>query len=204
MGIDVGKSARRTSGPIADLLVSRAQTTKATDPRDKVYALRGLSSDVLQSKGTDALHPDYEKALIDVYIDVVRYILQNLQPGHNQKLSILSVGYTTPADIGIWLPSWVPRWHSDRFTWCFSGTAETKAYCASKDRNVEVGFNEFRYSIFLKGVNIDRIKVVDHGLHGLSGPANRARLWKAVKNFWLSTVLPLEIPPDMRPPSPYR
>ncbi|KAL7953993.1 hypothetical protein V8C34DRAFT_317658 [Trichoderma compactum] len=44
----------------------------ATDPRDLVYALRGISSD-LADKRDDLLFPDYEKPLEKLVYDVVQY-----------------------------------------------------------------------------------------------------------------------------------
>lgn len=80
----LAKSYGEPPGPIADLLSGQANLVKATDPRDKVYALRALSNDILQPEKAAALYPDYEKPVIDVYIDTVRYLLENPQLGHNQ------------------------------------------------------------------------------------------------------------------------
>ncbi len=164
-----------------DLLKGHSQLTKATDPRDKVYALLGLSNDILGPEKPTALYPDYEKAFIDVYIDTIRYLLQNPRPGHNQKLGFLSVGYMPNAlerSTHQWLPYWVPQWNADRFTWHFSGIAEAKVFRASKDRDVCFGFNDMRYSLFLKGLHIDNIRTVDQSLWGLAGPAQPSSPWK--------------------------
>ncbi|KAL6799378.1 heterokaryon incompatibility domain-containing protein [Trichoderma sp. SZMC 28013] len=47
--------------------------SEATDPRDLVYALRGISSD-LSGKKDDRLFPDYEKPLEKLVYDVIQYI----------------------------------------------------------------------------------------------------------------------------------
>jgi len=194
-GFTLEKSVGESPGPFIDLLTSHAQLNKATDPRDKVYALFGLSDDILGSEKPAALYPNYEKALVDVYIDTIRYFLQNPRSGHNQKLGFLSVRYSPDISnerTNQQLPSWVPWWDSDRFNWHFSAIPEAKAFRASKSKEVCFGFNEMRYSLFLKGLHVDNVKSVDHSLRGFSGHANRTKLWTAVKSLWVSTIIPLE------------
>lgn len=52
-------------------LLHVARNTLATDPRDKVYALLGL----LREEVVHDLVPDYEKSLVDVYIDLTMNII---------------------------------------------------------------------------------------------------------------------------------
>ncbi|KAF2645476.1 HET-domain-containing protein [Massarina eburnea CBS 473.64] len=84
---------------------------QATDPRDKVFALLGLSG---ESRAPDhwpkALMPDYDRSMRDVYRDVTLYCIQK-----TRSLSILSqVGTSGVNDDsnsdGHVYPSWVPRW----------------------------------------------------------------------------------------------
>lgn len=79
-----------------------------TDPRDKVYAVIGLATNIPRSSD---LPVDYNKSWQEVYTDVARYSIMTSPYGH--KLDIL--GYrseTSEADES--LPSWVPDWRSRR------------------------------------------------------------------------------------------
>jgi len=85
--------------------------TKATDPRDKLFAPRYLAADL----GTDDLVPDYTKSTKEVYIDVVKFVLQHREYG------LRFLGYVTRPVIesrrmkrdetnGELFPTWVPDW----------------------------------------------------------------------------------------------
>lgn len=103
-----GKALGEPPGPLVDCVHKHAQPFKATDLRDKVYAVLSLSSGVLGPEKPAALYPDYEKVVIDVYIDIVRNILQNPHSRRNGKLGFLSLRYTpntSAPSTNVWLPS---------------------------------------------------------------------------------------------------
>ncbi|KAK4082393.1 uncharacterized protein Triagg1_2205 [Trichoderma aggressivum f. europaeum] len=56
-------------------LLLKFGSSEATDPRDLVYALRGISSD-LAGKCDDPLFPDYEKPLEKLIYDVIQHIYE--------------------------------------------------------------------------------------------------------------------------------
>jgi hypothetical protein len=64
-------------------LVSKFCKAKASDPRDMIYALLGISSDAYD---TDALRPDYSKSLEDVIKTTVTFFLdRNTENGHKEE-----------------------------------------------------------------------------------------------------------------------
>jgi len=85
-------------------LLCRFSTQRATDPRDKIYALLGLAREMHDSNGLGVLlSPDYTKPLTWVYADFVRCLVQR-----TQSLAVLR------ACDGLWktegLPSWACDW----------------------------------------------------------------------------------------------
>jgi hypothetical protein len=82
-------------------LLQKTQRSKATDPRDRVYGLLGMVSD-LQKGG---ISPRYDLPVRQTYIETVRWHLENYQ-----SLSILGQCFSDePAD-KLHMPSWVPNW----------------------------------------------------------------------------------------------
>jgi WD repeat-containing protein 55 len=117
------------SGLLAHLAESRAR--QATDARDKVYAMLGMTS--------SAIHPDYSKSQVEIYKEAAQTILQHhvdevdrfadyKQPNHalftgwvNKRTALQHdlyrlfhcVDHEQPK---IGSPSWVPDWSTPRQT----------------------------------------------------------------------------------------
>jgi hypothetical protein len=72
----------------------------ATDPRDKVFALLGIS----RTYGKFQLETDYSKTIEDIYTTTARQLIQRDDIGL-RILSCSQPSYSTRA-----LPSWVPDW----------------------------------------------------------------------------------------------
>jgi len=151
-----------------DTLV-RAADLDATDPRDKVFALVGLS-EVFQARAVDSrIVPDYTKSVARVFADFTRWwIIQN------KSLRILSgvhisVGRTwqrlsldTPVDDS--RPSW-SFWHDGRSTWSKAtlGLWQTCRYRASSDLAPDISLIESEADplrLRLRGCCIDRIHAI--------------------------------------------
>ncbi|KAG8162970.1 hypothetical protein KVR01_007448 [Diaporthe batatas] len=104
---------RRARGSMG--LAKYLQCTKdyeATDTRDKLYALIGISCDI----SPDDIVPDYEKSTRTVFLDLVRFLVTR-----RRNLDIISSGrLSRPALMSSELqlegpksdiPSWLPDWH---------------------------------------------------------------------------------------------
>lgn len=112
----------RTPRRLLDLLYE-IKSTEASDPRDKVYACLGHASD---AGNMSQIPIDYKRPVTDVYIDVVRFALENWQVS---PLEFLSFVYTQSSEsissrlqikLDPEMPSWVPDWrqrtHGNRVT----------------------------------------------------------------------------------------
>jgi hypothetical protein len=75
---------------------------RATNPRDKVYALLGVAN------RNSRAHPDYRLDVETVYVDATRYVINE-----SQDLAILAVVENTRGEASLEntysLPSWVPN-----------------------------------------------------------------------------------------------
>ncbi|KAF2494412.1 HET-domain-containing protein [Lophium mytilinum] len=85
-----------TQSPMASLSL-RTCHSKCSEPRDRVYALMGITTDQVKLK------PDYTLPISDVYKDV---LLQNLSQLNNLELLTSCSHRPGPRDI----PSWAPDW----------------------------------------------------------------------------------------------
>ncbi|KXT16508.1 hypothetical protein AC579_1338 [Pseudocercospora musae] len=74
----------------------------ATDPRDKVFALFGITSTELSSLD---LSINYNLSAEQVYIDIATALLKN-----SAQLDILSIPHGSSSNLPPTLPSWVPNW----------------------------------------------------------------------------------------------
>lgn len=135
LGIGLGGSAyavsafdrvreKNTSQNLLDLL-GKFRKARSLDPRDKVYVPRGLAGDV----SDDQIIPDYMKSFVSVYVDVVKYFLQ--QQGH--ELDILG-HVVRPVDESTHIkseataqeysiesvPTWAPDWRDRLVVWALS------------------------------------------------------------------------------------
>ncbi|OJD36452.1 heterokaryon incompatibility protein [Diplodia corticola] len=75
--------------------------TQATNLRDKVIALLGLTSQECR----DALVPDYSKSITQIYAETAKYIIQS-----TGDLNILATNTNSDRKSSPPLPSWVPDW----------------------------------------------------------------------------------------------
>jgi len=86
-----------TTPPLLDLLLSH-KSKKSTDPRDKVYALVGISS------SRNSFGPiDYSSPVCEVFCHTARHIIST-----HKRLDIICVKQHNLDQYG--LPSWVPDW----------------------------------------------------------------------------------------------
>lgn len=73
---------------------------QATDPRDKVFAVMGMTPTII--------NPDYSKAIFDVYVEAA----ESVEP-ENMVAMLCCVDHSQPIAAR---PSWVPDWSTPRQT----------------------------------------------------------------------------------------
>jgi Heterokaryon incompatibility protein (HET) len=91
---------QRSSAKIPLIELLRAHSAnKVSEPRDKLFALRGLATDA----HAPTLNPDYTSSLEQIFHKYARHMVLE-----NQSLEVLSQAGTSRQTIS--LPSWVPDW----------------------------------------------------------------------------------------------
>jgi len=136
-------------------LLSKCDRFEATDARDKVYSLLGLTTD----GSARVLRPSYESKMTkDVFTDAARYLLKTSSP-----LNMLSyAGISTTNTYG--LPSWVPDWtirryHSDLDSPLHNHYEDIK-YHASGTSSPQITLDTFSGPLILGGACVDSINAV--------------------------------------------
>lgn len=85
-------------------LIASFSAFEATDHRDKVYGLLGLSQEARRARSPEeVLKPDYSQPVAKVYADVVRYLTSK-----TGRLDVLRACLGSGKVSG--LPSWTPDW----------------------------------------------------------------------------------------------
>ncbi|KAK1846110.1 heterokaryon incompatibility [Colletotrichum chrysophilum] len=97
------------SDDITEMLM-RARQLEASDPRDKVFALLGISANInLDDK---KLAVDYSKHPAEVYADLARFVMTTSESfdmlSHVNHFVRFQPFFASPYG---WLPSWVPDWN---------------------------------------------------------------------------------------------
>lgn len=93
--------ARKVKGQIREL-VTASWDFEATDPRDKIFALVGISNEA----GLPAFRPNYRKTVEEVYVDFARYLFSQ-QDALPWLSSYCGIGWRRNVTA---IPSWVPDW----------------------------------------------------------------------------------------------
>lgn len=121
----------------------------ATDPRDKVYALVGISVDGQH----DLLRPDYNKVENDVYTNAAIFAMRY---GKNPilALAMAGIGWNRQAHT---LPSWVPDLKATPPHIPLTLPKNHAVFCASRDTSLHVLFSTCDQQLHLRGVIFDTI-----------------------------------------------
>lgn len=96
-------------------LLSIFRTLNATDPRDKIYAFRGLASDENESP-----LPDYAKSVEEIFVDFATFFVRQ---GLTGQLLLEAGRNRTVRNV----PSWVPDW-SNNESWQIYSYAKQSAW----------------------------------------------------------------------------
>jgi len=156
----------------------------ASNPRDRLYALLGIASDVLAPSSTPGaaslVAPDYFKSPEDVYRDLVRFLASSSSP----SLDILALGGRPAAD---GQPTWMPDWRgaldpllTPLMAWGNSGNLRLRA---SGETRASVAFEKDSTSILLTdGIIADRVDHVGDTLEFAGGNecAATVRRWYSI------------------------
>ena len=88
------------------VLLLLTNSFRSTDPRDKVFALLGLSSSGQSPENwPDELAPDYTRLVQDMYAATAKYCIRQ-----TESLSLLSQFVYDKSPPHLRFPSWIPRW----------------------------------------------------------------------------------------------
>lgn len=120
----------------------------ATDPRDRVYAIRSLK----KGEEKPLADFDYGKSVCEVYTDVARVATQD-----SKNLSALSfVSHESTYCTKTAFPSWIPRWDrslSVQMLW-----SSQKPWSASANRKLEEFVPESLGAVSVRGVWFDSVE----------------------------------------------
>ncbi|KAL8771407.1 MAG: hypothetical protein Q9209_003075 [Squamulea sp. 1 TL-2023] len=140
---------RRETGLLR--LLTQFRHCEATDPRDKVYALLGMASDMPDDAN---LKPNYAKPVAEVYRDLVEFIVTK-----DRNLDVLRACQISGPEHD--LPSWVPDWSIASSVQALHSFASTFPGRASGNSAADVRFPEDSATLVAQGVLVDIIRKIE-------------------------------------------
>jgi Heterokaryon incompatibility protein (HET) len=166
----------RNGGPLLWLL-GCTSSFQATNPRDRVFAILGLSREGQSLEEGSLIRPNYRKQVWEAYGDVVRYLISMPKSPEFGSGGLDALGRN---EMGImrwnsikWIddeedkafPSWVPRWDRVLPIWePISGGTLAPLWATSGDSQVETRKNAVPTSLVLRGARLATILWVDRCL----------------------------------------
>ena len=123
---------------------------KATDPRDKIFALLGLATDA----GNPVLHPNYEAPVREIFTESSRYMMIA-----NKSLRILHIAGIGWSRQIVDLPSWVPDWSAPQRVTIFGDMADNAGYRASASLPTRIKIRPGPDTLTLEAIFIDTMNV---------------------------------------------
>lgn len=161
--------------PLLELLLSH-KSKKSTDPRDKVFALIGISN----SRKTFG-EIDYEKDIKEVFTHTAQHIIQN-----SRKLDVICVKQRDFSTEG--LPSWAPDWSRPPFN---SGPLmvglhhRVPEFAAAGKTMASFEFlGEEGYILKARGMRIDVIKSAGMPFRQKGAPRNIHTALHILQDWW--------------------
>jgi hypothetical protein len=147
--------AHKTQDKTWDILGILRLTRKyrSTDPRDKVFALAGVVTN-LENMSITA---DYRLSTEEVYLSVAVHYLENLK-----DMDILGNAGVGSAPQNPKLPSWVPDWsHDNDRRALLSGVARRRGMCASGDTQPTLSISADSKILTVRGAILDTISHIN-------------------------------------------
>jgi hypothetical protein len=129
---------------------------ESTDPRDKVFALLGLTSDSAKSHIKVNYNGNYKKEHVvrEVYTDAMLFILAH---GDNPINELEGAGIGTERSIGDF-PSWVPDWS---LTSPFRMESKANSYTSGTRYEAKINLDQSaNLMIAIEGLKFDRIIIL--------------------------------------------
>lgn len=123
---------------------------KATNPRDKVFALQGITADA----DNGSLVPDYNKSVEDVFFNAARYFLSQDDP--LRMLSFAGIGDERNFDLPSWVPDLSVHTRAKKLT-VIPDWQKHKPYRASADSVAHFKLAPTLDMLSLRGILIDSI-----------------------------------------------
>ncbi len=145
--------------PLLELLI-RFRYVQTTNPRDKVYALRGLAID-----GDRSPIPDYSQSVTQMYLEFAKFFLSE---GHGLEL-IREAGLSKSS---LDSPSWVVDWNNNaRFFTCnySRGNRWPATVELSNEADAEVELTDDSTMFSAIGAVIDTVTGTTSGMLPLGG-----------------------------------
>jgi hypothetical protein len=142
-----------------DLLIASINSS-ATDPRDNIFAVQGISS----AADSGDIMPDYTSTIDRPFLDTAAYLLRDKY--NSRLLHLAGIGYYRRRD----LPSWVPDWSTRRLSRMFWRRSDDAPYCSSGtiDERPDMMLGPDGLTLIVTGIRVDRILEVGPRFFGVS------------------------------------
>jgi hypothetical protein len=146
---------RRGGSPLPDLLAVSMKYFRATDPKDKVFALLGLVHD------DSTLTADYALSIQEVFVEAMVSCFEEAKTLHSRPFSLLGmVSLSANGQYRSSLPSWTPDFTaSAEFSRVFSSL--TDRYYTSSDEIESKFIRKRNPTLMLRGSIIDTIQAIE-------------------------------------------
>ena len=137
--------------PLVTLLLAN-QGCLATDPRDKIFAMLGMATDVIQLDRAEGLPiwPNYSKSVAEVFTEFAKSCLD-----YFDTLDILAAKIWEVD--GLKLPSWVPNWEKVSQSAPLMLRENPSEYHASRGCRGGCKYSENGQNLHIFGILFDRI-----------------------------------------------
>lgn len=177
--------------PLLEALLTH-KSKKATDPRDKVFALLGISASMNTFGAVD-----YSQEVVEIYVYTTRHIV-----GTSGKLDVICVKqHDSPHILG--LPTWVPDWTRPRHG---AGATvlglhhRTPAFKAAGETDAMVEFVTRSDGLVMrvKGVLLGRISAAGRPYKKRGAPSHVGPCIESFKSWWSLFISTLTDAPSIQ------
>lgn len=140
-----------------DAVLFSTMMFRATDPRDKVFAVLGVSS---YDDCNGLLVPDYTKSVSQVYCDTAEHLLFHNNKPSLHMLALAGIGHED-SSMRLEMPSWVPNFNQQRLWFPLTDLmTQLGFFQASGSTSPEVNKGALPNSVALKGIFCDVIQTL--------------------------------------------